>query len=625
MAIAYDTSSAPTAGNNVSSLTWSHTCTGSDRFLWVGVSQGISQTETVTGVTYNDVPMTSAGTLLATYMRVSAYYLAAPDEGAHDVEVTLSGAEDDLIGGAVSLTGVHQTVPIGTPVTNEGTATPATVDVSSATGEWIIDAVAVQFQGLTANQTPRWNVNGANFGSGGGQTAPGAASVTMSWALGDSTNWAILAVAVKPSSEATWEQEGFRWYLDDNVEGSATPAADQDISITAPLGSPRRLRVLVDCADADPSATQMRLEYKEDSEAAELWRPVGSPVLGAMPAYDGTGQAAAVVNANVNTTVTPAKPSTVNAGDLLILQVMHRNDDSDGVGPATITDWNAFAGNPYGGTNNSRQSLYWRIAGAGEANQTVSVTCTGGTTADLVMARIYRFTAANGFASPPIEDIEVNAGTASPMEAPSSITPTALNRRAVCFGAIATSDSTIGSMGSETAGDWIEAVTANSTTGGDGTLNVQTADASAGTAIQGGSIAFTTSTSSHWNTVGCCLVPATITAAAIVLAASDYIAASGANTTAQLTAPDGKTTDDFGGGRMQDDEVTADAVDLALDEYGEWEWCLIATATAQTNDVYQFRVTRNGTALNTYTVTPTWTIGSGVAPPVYVFPPWIKI
>jgi hypothetical protein len=76
---------------------------------------------------------------------------------------------------------------------------------------------------------------------------------------------------------------------------------------------------------------------------------------------------------------------------------------------------------------------------------------------------------------------------------------------------------------------------------------------------------------------------------------------------------------------MQDDENPADAVDLALDEYGEWEWCLIATATAQTNDVYQFRVTRNGTALNTYTVTPTWTIGSGVAPPVYVFPPWIKI
>jgi hypothetical protein len=242
-----------------------------------------------------------------------------------------------------------------------------------------------------------------------------------------------------------------------------------------------------------------------------------APTLGAMAAYSGTGQAAAVTNATITTTVTPANPSTVNAGDLLILQVLTRNEDGggNGAGPATISGWTAFAGNPYGGTNFSRQSLYWRIAGAGEASATVSVTCTGGTTNDLVMARIYRFIATDGFETPPIEAIATNAGTTATLAAPANVTPTGLNRRAVCFGAIATSDATIGSMTGETAGNWTEAVTGNSTIGGDGTLNVQTADASAGTAISGGSIAFTLSTSAHWNTVGCCLVPASIAGAAV--------------------------------------------------------------------------------------------------------------
>jgi hypothetical protein len=159
-------------------------------------------------------------------------------------------------------------------------------------------------------------------------------------------------------------------------------------------------------------------------------------------------------------------------------------------------------------------------------------------------------------------------------------------------------------MTGETAGDWTEAVAANSTTGGDGSLNVQTADASAGSAIAGGSIAFDVTTSAHWNTVGFCLVPPTMAAAAITLAASANIAASGENTTAQLTAP---ASGSFGGGRIQDDEVLADAVDLALNEYGEWEWCLTAVeGVAVAADVYQFRVP----GLDIYTVTPEWTIGT---------------
>lgn len=77
----------------------------------------------------------------------------------------------------------------------------------------------------------------------------------------------------------------------------------------------------------------------------------------------------------------------------------------------------------------------------------------------------------------------------------------------------------------------------------------------------------------------------------ITLSPSSNITAGGENTTAQLTAPSGKTTSDFDAGRIQDDENPGDAVDITADDYTELEWCLIATDEAAVDDIYQFRVT----------------------------------
>jgi hypothetical protein len=96
---------------------------------------------------------------------------------------------------------------------------------------------------------------------------------------------------------------------------------------------------------------------------------------------------------------------------------------------------------------------------------------------------------------------------------------------------------------------------------------------------------------------------------AFELAASANITASGENTTAQLTAPSGKTTSNFTTGRMQDDENPADAVDIASGNYTELEWSIKAMpAVVALSDIYEFRVTSNGTALDTYSVNPRWTI-----------------
>ena len=91
---------------------------------------------------------------------------------------------------------------------------------------------------------------------------------------------------------------------------------------------------------------------------------------------------------------------------------------------------------------------------------------------------------------------------------------------------------------------------------------------------------------------------------------STNIVAGGANTTAQLTAPAGKTTANFTTGRIQDDENPADAIDIASGNYTEIEWNIEATDAAELA-AYSFRITVGGTVLDTYTVTPQWTVTAG--------------
>ena len=108
--------------------------------------------------------------------------------------------------------------------------------------------------------------------------------------------------------------------------------------------------------------------------------------------------------------------------------------------------------------------------------------------------------------------------------------------------------------------------------------------------------------------------------AAVELVASANVTASGEATTAQLTAPADKTTADFGGGRLQDDENPTDAVDLAADEYREDEWVIRLTSAVVALESYEFRVVlSDGTPLDTYTVTPTLTVPAGAQSPVPVF------
>ena len=91
---------------------------------------------------------------------------------------------------------------------------------------------------------------------------------------------------------------------------------------------------------------------------------------------------------------------------------------------------------------------------------------------------------------------------------------------------------------------------------------------------------------------------------------SSNIATSGEDTTAQLTAPSGKSSgSDFDTGRAWDDENGTDSIDITEADYTELEFCMQATEYAE-EIAYRFRIVLNdGTVLDTYTVNPQITVG----------------
>src|SRR5207244_11144177 len=167
-------SSSQTGGT--STTTWAHTTSGTNNVLVVGVSWANITTRTVTSVTYGVQTMTSAGSAVnAGNAGAEIFYLVAPAVGSNTVSVTLSGSANSLVGGAVTLTGVNQTTPLGTFASATGSSTTPSVTVTSNTGETVIDTVSLTSSGaMTVNgaQVQQWQAG--TSGRGAGSTIPGA-------------------------------------------------------------------------------------------------------------------------------------------------------------------------------------------------------------------------------------------------------------------------------------------------------------------------------------------------------------------------------------------------------------------------------------------------------------------
>ena len=192
------TSQVQSAGSSATS-TWNHTVgTGNNRLLIVDVA--VENATTVSSVTYGGQPLTLLSGLTNT-VRAEMWYMINPPSGTAAIVVTTS-TTIRFMNSAASYSGVHQTVPFGTPVTATGSGNSASATVSSAVGEIVHDVVSQQggYQTPTvgANQIQR---HGATSGSGGGfgSREAGAASVQMSWTWGSARAFAQIAVAIKPA------------------------------------------------------------------------------------------------------------------------------------------------------------------------------------------------------------------------------------------------------------------------------------------------------------------------------------------------------------------------------------------------------------------------------------------
>lgn len=139
-----DTTTTHKATTVNTTTSWSHTCTGADRFLFVVVGVATAPVGRVTGVTYNSVSLTKAWDASQSGVRqTSGWYLVNPTTSSNTIEITVSESTSALVAIATSYTGVNQSEPAGSGATATGYSSAPSVDVSAAsTNELIIDGVA---------------------------------------------------------------------------------------------------------------------------------------------------------------------------------------------------------------------------------------------------------------------------------------------------------------------------------------------------------------------------------------------------------------------------------------------------------------------------------------------------
>lgn len=178
-------SNAVFAWGNGTTAQASLSVSGADRALFIGLAPNSNPTVSSPVVDGSPLTLIEAETLLDAY----SYYFIAPNTGTRTVSITLSAAVNwGLL--VASLTGVHQSSPIGTPVSNQNTEQAGIT--TSATG--VADGLVLDFSKLIidvmnpgAGQT-RYPTSGdqgnsyfGGFQSIGMSAKGGTGSVSMSW------------------------------------------------------------------------------------------------------------------------------------------------------------------------------------------------------------------------------------------------------------------------------------------------------------------------------------------------------------------------------------------------------------------------------------------------------------
>lgn len=185
MAIALDAVTSATTSSVGTTLTFAHTCTGSDLILFVGAvgNNTGSATDDITGATYNGVAMTLVNkTFVAADRYRYLFYLLAPATGANNVVITSSTSGGYKGGNAISYTGASQTGQPDSNATAETTGTtitPTTTVVASNC--WLVSVAGVggASPAAGAGATIRGTAQAVTFFDSAGTVATGSQGMTI--------------------------------------------------------------------------------------------------------------------------------------------------------------------------------------------------------------------------------------------------------------------------------------------------------------------------------------------------------------------------------------------------------------------------------------------------------------
>lgn len=204
MAISFDAATVATSVVSTT-LTYAHTCTGSDRIIFVAV-QGIISTDTITGVTYNGVALTLVNKIqLPSWRFIYLWYLIAPATGANNVVVT-SSSSGNIDSCCSSYTGVGQSGQPDNNATNNASAvtTITTTLTTIADNCWSVLAEANDVGGSTAGSGTTLRGSSTNgiaiFDSNAAKTPAGSVSLIAN--IGGSGKMGTVMASFSPPSVA---------------------------------------------------------------------------------------------------------------------------------------------------------------------------------------------------------------------------------------------------------------------------------------------------------------------------------------------------------------------------------------------------------------------------------------
>jgi hypothetical protein len=211
MAVVFDARTIGVQNSSASTpQTFSHTCTGSNRFLAVAILCGNASSKTFT-VTYNSVSCTQAVTNFNDARQAVIFYLENPASGSNTVSVSWDSGTLELQVVAISYTGVKQTSSLDTTTTGTALSDNITTGVNNAL---IIDANAFRdattITGVGASQTSRLqnsdpSPTGSPYGGISDKIATTAGSYSMSWTTsgGEGNRSHSLASFIPASTQET--------------------------------------------------------------------------------------------------------------------------------------------------------------------------------------------------------------------------------------------------------------------------------------------------------------------------------------------------------------------------------------------------------------------------------------